>query len=283
MIYKELTLDTTVIVKGLVPPRRKKRDEIYEENLLNKESITEFFKDYLFKGAFPELVDVEDEEFISGYINNSVIEKIIYQDIPKVFKVKREDLLNNLIEYSAKETGKIFDITSLSNNLKADRNTISKYLFYLKNAFLIEIAYNYSRSLSKQMRKNKKVYMIHPSLSIAVAGYGKSILLSDEIAGYYVESLCNTFLSSKDKKIFFFRDPQKREVDFIVVKGNEITPVEVKYRKFIDKKDTENLKFFMEKFDCKKGVVITRDVFRIENYKNRSITYIPIWLFLMVV
>ena len=33
MICKELTLDTTVIVKGLVPPKRKKRDSIYEESL----------------------------------------------------------------------------------------------------------------------------------------------------------------------------------------------------------------------------------------------------------
>ena len=33
MIYKKLTLDTTVIAKGLVPPRRKKMDGIYDETL----------------------------------------------------------------------------------------------------------------------------------------------------------------------------------------------------------------------------------------------------------
>ncbi|ODS42381.1 MAG: hypothetical protein MSIBF_03390 [Candidatus Altiarchaeales archaeon IMC4] len=261
-----------------MPYEFDKLKKVHEENLLKKERIIGRFNDYLFKGAFPELVETEDEEFIAAYINNSVIEKIIYQDIPEVFKVKREDLLYSLVEYCAKETGKIFDITNLSNIFNADRNTVSKYLFYLENGFLIKIAYNYSRSLSKQMRKNKKIHVIHPSVSIALSGYKKSVLRAEDIAGYYVESLCNSLLSTAGK-VFFFRDPQKREVDFVVVKGGEIIPIEVKYRRYINEKDIEGLRFFMEKFKCKSGIVLTKDTFK----KEGSITYIPVWLFLLCV
>lgn len=256
--------------------------KIYDENILKKENIEKHFIDYLFKGAFPELIKIDDEDFITTYINNSVVEKIVYQDIPEVFKIKREDLLYGLIEYTAKETGKIFNIESISKTLNADRNTITKYLFYLRNGFLVNIAYNYSKSLSKEMRKNKKIYVIHPSIAIAISGYKRDILKADEIAGYYVESLCTTYLSIKEK-VAFFRDSQKHEVDIIVAKKDKLIPVEVKYRKYIRNEDVENLKFFIEKFKSDEGIVITKNVLKKEEYENFSITYIPIWLFLIAV
>ena len=41
------------------------------------------FDKYLVKGAFPELLEIEDREFIKKYIKESVVEKTI-SDISKI-------------------------------------------------------------------------------------------------------------------------------------------------------------------------------------------------------
>ncbi len=59
--------------------------------------------------------------------------------------------------------------------------------------------------------------------------YSKEILGVDEVMGKYVESV--EFQNSKllSERIFFWRTPQKEEID-IILEAEIILPIEVKYR-----------------------------------------------------
>jgi len=245
-------------------------EELYAKLITEKEFFEQEFLEYLYKGAFPELVNEGDESIIGKYIKELVVKKIIYRDIPAIFEIKRKDLLFELFKYACSNSSNLFDIKSLCNIFKADYETVSNYLFYLRSAFLISIAESYSRSPAKRVRRNKKIYASHPSIAFAVLGFGKNMLV-EKILGQYVETI---FAGE-----FFWRDKQKNEVD-VILKNKTLMPVEIKYQNQIAPSDMKGLLKFMEKFKLEKGIVVTKNLLEKKATDKKEIMFIPAWLFL---
>lgn len=256
----------------------KNLQRIYDLDFLeNKEKYEHLFNDYLVKGAFPELLEVDDEEFIKKYIRESVIEKVV-ADVSKTESVRRADIVYELLNIFSKNTGRLFEIINISNALNINRNALADYIHILEKTFLIKIDYNYTKSALKRARTNKKAHIAHSSIPIALLDYPFSILEIDgEDRGYLIES---TIANNLDKTSFW-RTAQKHEVD-IIVKNKTILPIEVKYRGHIRKKDLKGLLKFLERFDLNKGIVITKDILKNERIDNKEILYIPAWLFLLL-
>lgn len=254
----------------------------YEENLHKKQVYESLLEAYVYRGAFPELVEQEDEVIIHDYIKNSVIEKIIYEDLPEVFPIRRKDLLFSIMEYCSRETSNLLDITSLGQGLGADYQTTRAYLFYLQNSFVLDLAYNYSRNASKLLNRNKKVHIAHPAFSIAIMRYPKEIVESENLLGKFVETIVFQHARQANDNAFFWRSPQKEEVDIVLLE-KPLLPIEVKYRKTITGSDCSALFKFMGKERLKEGLLITRG--RMDEVKREGmrITMVPAWLYLLSV
>lgn len=245
--------------------------------LLNKEKYEIIFNDYLVKGAFPELLEVDDEDFIKKYIRESVIEKVV-ADVSKTDDIRRPDIVYELLSIFSKNTGRLFEIINISNALSLNRNVIANYIHVLEKTFLIKINYNYTKSAIKKARTSKKAYIAHCCIPIALLDYPFSILEIDgEDRGYLVES---TIANSIDGTSFW-RTPQKIEVD-IIVEDDIILPIEVKYRREIGKSDIKGLLKFLERFNLNKGIIVTKDLLKIEQIGSKEVIYIPAWLFLLL-
>lgn len=85
---------------------------------------------------------------------------------------------------------------------------------------------------------------------------------------------------------FFWRTPQKYEVDVVLTEGGKPLPVEVKYGEHITKRDVKNLLRFCEKFGARRALVVTRDKsgeeeFKLKNGGKVRIGFIPAWRFLL--
>lgn len=256
--------------------------KIYEANINKKPVFDKMFSEYILKGAFPEIAKEENEEIIKNYIKNSVVENIILGDIPAVFDVKKKDVLYSILEYCSKETSNLLDITNLAKILNVNYHTSKSYIFYLMNSFIIDIVYNYSKSIAKQLRKNKKVHVAHPSITITLMKYSKDVLNIEEIIGRYVETIVFQHSKFISERIFFWRTPQKEEVDIVLDTGI-LLPIEVKYRNRIESSDTDSIVKFMKTYKLKKGIVVTKDFFEEKEIDGKRILFVPVWLFLLVI
>lgn len=256
--------------------------QVYEGSINKKPIIESLFLQYILKGAFPELVKENDIDIIRNYIKSSVLEKIIYEDIPEVFNIKRKDILYAILEYCAKETSNLLDITKIGNVLSVNYQTAKSYLFYLENSFLINILYNHSKSISKQLRKNKKVHVVHPSITITMMHYPAGILNVSEVVSKYVETIVFQHSKLICERTSFFRTPQKEEID-VILEQDVMIPIEVKYKSNLDNHDLKTILKFLNKFKLKRGIVVTKDVFGRKEINGREILFIPAWLFLICV
>jgi predicted AAA+ superfamily ATPase len=241
--------------------------------LTKKERYIALFEDYIRKGAFPELLEQSDQSFITRYIKDSVIEKVI-ADISKNIKPKREDIVNDLLVIFSRNTARLFEISNIANALGIDRNTASEYINMLSNTFLIKVDHNYTKSASKRARTGKKAYIAHSSIAIAMMEHPIGGIDGSDM-GFLIETIIANSLTDTS----FWRSPRKEEVD-IILPGP--IPIEIKYRDHIGKKDKAGLERFMDKFDIKTGIIVTRDEMDLTDSGARKILKIPAWFFLLI-
>ncbi|ODS42404.1 MAG: hypothetical protein MSIBF_03515 [Candidatus Altiarchaeales archaeon IMC4] len=240
------------------------------------------FHEYLVKGAFPELLEIGEADFIKRYISESVVEKVV-ADLSREIKPERENIVYELLRIFSRNTAQPFEITTLSNALGVNRNIMSRYVGLLEKAFLIKTAYNFTASVVKQVRMSKKAYIAHSSIALSLLDYPPDTVNFEEMnIGHLVESVIMGSLPNAS----FWRTPQKDEVD-IIINGKKPLPIEVKYKNNITRKDMKGILKFMDRFGVNEGIIITKDLFKTEDMKTsktedlKTIRYVPAWLFLL--
>jgi len=245
---------------------------LYHRTLTEKEYFEREFLQYLFKGAFPELCDEEDSTVIRKYIYELVVKKIIYRDIPAIYEIRRRDLLFDLFFYCCNNSSNLFEVKNLCSTLNANYETVTNYLFYLRSAFLITVAESYTGSTASRLRRNKKIYVVHPAIAFALMGFDFTMLV-EKILGPYVE----TVFAGK----YFWRDKQKNEVD-VVLDTKPLLPVEVKFQGHIAPSDLKGLRTFMATHKVDRGILVTKNTFQKITKDEKEIFMIPAWMFLLV-
>lgn len=234
---------------------------------LYRDKILPHFFDYLRKGGFPEITHEEDDEKIRSYIKNSVIERIIYRDLPVEFGLKDIELLNILIRMIAENPGMILNYDNLSRDLKRSKTTIINYISYLEYAMILKLVYNYRKGFVTSSRKMRKIYLTNVSISFAlVPGF-----YTEKFLEKAVENLVINKLNAKN----YYRN--NYEIDAVIKTSKGILPVEVKY----GKTETKKILKFLEDFNLKEALVVTKDLFKKETIDGKKILFIPAWILLI--
>lgn len=200
------------------------------------------------------------------YIKEGIRDKVLYKDIPSLFKIEDISILNSILENITENPGQLIELSSFSSECKISRPTLSNYLRYLEDSFLIKKLYNFSKNKRKTERKLKKYY---PTLISTNLLFNEDPLSKSKA---FENSIVNQL-----KAEFFWRDPYKHEVDVVLVDG-KVIPVEVKYG---ETKDFKGLLRFMEISKVNNGLVISKEKEKKQKFDNKEISIIPAWKWLL--
>lgn len=94
--------------------------------------------------------------------------------------------------------------------------------------------------------------------------------------GRVVENLVITYSGAQ----FFWRKGTS-EVDCVAIRDDEVVPLESKYKNNIRKKDIKGLLKFMDNFEVKGGLVVTKDREVEEVVDGKHIEFVPLWRWLL--
>jgi predicted AAA+ superfamily ATPase len=83
-------------------------------------------------------------------------------------------------------------------------------------------------------------------------------------------------------KIFYWLDKKKNETDIVMSCGSELIPVEVKYRSYIEVSDLKGILSFCQEFSVRNAYVVTKTLMEESEIEGIRISFIPLWLFLLV-
>lgn len=248
---------------------------------VDKERVNVYIKDleiellkYILNSGIVEVINEDDEEFIRKYFIDSILNRIIYQDITQSFRISEPEMLIKIFKIISSRPGSILNYQNLSMELGRDRRTIEKYINYLKYSMLINLIFNFSKNLSTSEKKLKKVYNINTTYSYLFSKEMSN--LNETLPFIYETIIVNNFDIN-----FFFRTTSKREVDFIKIDNNKIIPIELKYKERIRNDDLNGLIYFLDKFKLDEGILLTKDLKKEGVINNKKITFIPFIEFLL--
>ena len=234
----------------------------FEPIALYQKELSKEFRKFIRSQGFPELAGIDDQQIIQKYLQEGIIDKIIYKDLPSIYSVKETSVLESLLKLLMEEPGQMIDMQKVASQFKTTRQTISNYFFMLEQAFLIRKLYNYSTNKRKTERKLKKYYpaILSPALTFKEDPASQSKVLECKSAN----SL---------NAVFFWRDKYKNEVD-IVLTEPELVPIEVK----LAETNSKSIELFMQKFKPKKGYILTQNQ---EKAEKNKIEAMPLFRYLL--
>jgi predicted AAA+ superfamily ATPase len=247
-------------------------EDMLENISFFKEQLSLEYLNFL-KKPYINLLELTDEE--SSKVVHTLLDKIIFQDIPQRFPVDEPELLKRLMQTVCSQPGFIIEYNSLAQELGRNRATISNYFYYLEQAFLIKKLYNYSPNLLTSEKKLKKVY------PAAAAFFYYS--------GQWPPDLSYVFENSivlETRSDFFYRDNYKNEVDIVVPldapaagKRPRLVPVEVKFSDAVKPKALKPIQLFMNRNKVNTGIIITKNTGKEMTNDDLRILFIPGWQF----
>lgn len=230
----------------------------FDNLLLWKEDILKEFRQFLSCNGFPEIVAADAEES-RKYIQESIIDRIVFRDLAEVFGVRDTTLVNSIFNGIYNNPCQIIEIQSLAQELGITRQALSEYLEYLEEAYLIKKLYNFSRNARKTQRRLKKycATIINP------------LLIKDDFPKVF-EQVLTLQLNAE----YFWRDSYQNEVDIII--PEPLTAIEVKSGE-IKERDLASLQKFIRKFKPQKSFVFSYDTEK----KISTIQIIPFYKHLL--
>lgn len=243
--------------------------------------IEGFFRKYLEWGSFPEVVLLSNErkQMLLHYF-----EDIINKDLIRRYRIRKSDRLNSLAKFYLTNISSSITFNSLEKFLNISADTVEKFSRYLEDAYLLFFLKRFSFKVKEQEKSPRKVYAIDTGLANTIGFRFSQNLgrLAENIV--FLELVRRKVLEKNDLELYYWKDPQHREVDF-VVKGSlnvtqilqvcwEINRPETKAR------EIKALLKAMEKLKLNEGFVITDDLEKEENVRGKKIRYVPLWKWL---
>jgi len=106
----------------------------------------ELFLNYMKSGGMPEFVKNKDPEYLLN-----LIDTILYKDIVSYYGLKNQKLIRDLFILLCERIGKTLSYNKLSKILGISVDTVSQYVSYFEETFLIYIVHKHSKTLNERI------------------------------------------------------------------------------------------------------------------------------------
>ncbi len=217
---------------------RGRGDEIRVYPLSFAEYVTAYpgteedaFNDYMTFGGLPRILSFQTDEQKNRYLTDLFRETYL-KDIIEHNKIYNTNELEDLVNILASAIGSLTNPKKLEHTFHSvlqnniTDKTIKKYIDYLKDAFLIDIAVRYDIKRKKYINSPMKIYFVDPGLRNARLGFRQIeethlmeniIYIELKRRGYSVDvGLIEIRETDRSGK----RTHRQLEVDFIAYQGN---------------------------------------------------------------
>jgi predicted AAA+ superfamily ATPase len=233
-------------------------------------------EEYLRTGGFPEVLTFGDR------MARAIYSDIISKDIVARHGIRNSSTFEELARYMISNAANEFTFSKLRNIFGVGRiETIRGYVDHLVSSYLVFTVERFSPKLKQQFIAPRKMYCIDNGI-ISAVGFPTSdnvgALMENTVA---VELHRRKDLSSGNRAIYYWKDHQQREVDFVVRDGKKaVELIQVTHAtdlQDVREREIKALHKAREDLGCDRLTMITWD------YEDdaRDINYMPLWKWLL--
>ena len=186
----------------------------------------------LWKGGFPELWAVPglvSEEFFEDYIQT-----YLERDLRLLINISSLKDFQRFLRICASRAGQLINFSDMARDVGVSNNTIKAWLNALETSGILYILPPYYENLGKRLIKAPKIYfsdngLLSNLLNISDSkSFHKHVYRGQIWENFVFSELIKTYDLIPGKNIFFYRDQNGVEIDFIVEHKDKIHLIEAK-------------------------------------------------------
>ncbi len=257
---------------------------LQKQELTTAQTSEKLFE-YTTHGGYPEplVKNINHNEYLS-----TLFDSILFKDIVKRYKIRKPNAIEDLAQFLLSNVGSEYSFQRLAEVTKSkSAHTVQKYLSYLEEAFLLFSLKRFSFKTREQLASNKKIYAIDNGFISAKS------TKSTQDTGKLYENIVAVHLKKAEidgkLDLYYWKNPQHEEVDFIIKEGTKITKlIQVCYdvsNPDTKKREIRALIKAKQELKCNELIVLTNDYEAEENTEwfgeKAKIKFIPLWKWLL--
>lgn len=191
--------------------------------------------DSIFKGGMPKIVttDISRDRYYSDYVN-TYLEK----DIKDLSQVGKLNEFYDFLVFIAARTAQELKYSEIANAIGVSAPTVKEWISILERSGIIYILHPYSTNISKRLVKTPKIYFCDTGLAAYLCRWPNAETLENgAMDGAFFETYVVTeilksyFNAGRYPDLYYYRDTDGKEVDLLIVEGDNIYPIEIKKSK----------------------------------------------------
>jgi hypothetical protein len=190
------------------------------------------FRD-IWQGSYPSLVARETRDrdlFCSSYLQT-----YLQRDVSDLAQVGDMDAFLRFVRACAARTARMLNLTELANDCDVSVPTARRWLSVLTASMQVFLLQPYHTNVTKRLVKTPKLYFLDTGLCSYLTGWSSpETLASGAMAGavfetfVFAELLKSWWNRLKEPRIYYYRDKDRREIDFVFDLDGKLYPVEAK-------------------------------------------------------
>jgi len=253
-----------------------------EYSTRKKSLLLQKLQEYITYGGFPE--SLKDKRIAKNYLT-TLYTTILTKDVISRYKINYVTTLREISNYLLSNFSTYITYNKIKNifHLKSP-HTSKKYVSFLQESYLFFLVDKFSFKYKEITASPKKIYVIDTGIIKALA------YESSENDGRLLENIVAIELLRRKTfsptiEMYYWKDYQQHEVDFVIKKGQMIVQLiqvtSVSEKNQIEKREVSALRKASDELKCNNLLIITWDYESKESIDGKEITYIPLWKWLL--
>ena len=208
----------------------------------------ERYESLIFKGQYPRIYDrdLDPTDFYPSYIQ-TYVEK----DVRLMKNIGDINAFIRFIQLCAGRAGQLLNYASLASDAGISPNTAKAWLSILESSYIVYRLQPCHRNFNKRLVKSPKLYFYDTGVACSLLG----IRDEDQVALHYMKGalfenlIINEFIKTnihlgRRSQTYFWQDSQGKEIDCLLVAGEESLPIEIKSGRTMNNSYFANLKYW---------------------------------------
>ncbi len=234
--------------------------------------------DLIIFGCYPQIVQTQKKAILLKQLYSDYITR----DIVEFLKIGKPDILEKLVGLIAHSSGQLVNYNQLATDCGISVITVQNYLSILEKTYTLQAIKPFVGNKRTEITSNPIYYFIDngfrnqalKNFAVLEQRTDNGLLIQSFIFQEIYKLQTQHF---KDFNINFWRTKSGAEVDFILHKNNrDILPIEVKYRSIKEPKVTRGFRSFLQAYQPKEGIFITKDFIGDAIIENCHVHFIPL-------
>ncbi|HLP61977.1 MAG TPA: ATP-binding protein [Candidatus Deferrimicrobium sp.] len=239
-----------------------KMDPLFWEEYRDALSLRgqETIRNILKFGELPRVFTLvsEGKQEIAAELLYSYVNTYLEEEIRVEAQVRNIGIFNKFLKLAAEESGKIVSFRNLSQDLGIPHQTVSQYYQILSDCLIVEEieALVPASQRGKTVKSSKVVFFDTGVANAAAEVLGPAEYLSEYWGNLFEQWVGLTILkyikiNGIKAGLYYWRDYNGREVDWVVEYQGRWLPIEVKWTDMVKNTATKHIEYFLDNFSTK--------------------------------